>query len=113
MGIFGQDRVYAYYWWTRMLDGEPTPGGLVRFHTAHKLTHSPKQYTEMGRLVAEAGKRDWDELTADYGATLMEGLAVMGCKRSGRGQACQRAPAPDGLPEGLPVQRGQCLPSVS
>ena len=28
----------AYYRWTRMLDEEPTPGGLVKFHTAHKLT---------------------------------------------------------------------------
>ena len=32
----------------------------------------------MGRLVADAGKRDWDELTAEYGAMLMEGLGVMG-----------------------------------
>jgi uncharacterized protein YbgA (DUF1722 family) len=32
----------------------------------------------MGRLVADAGKRAWDELTAGYGALLMEGLAVMG-----------------------------------
>jgi uncharacterized protein YbgA (DUF1722 family) len=79
-----------------MLDEEPTvppsgrprrrreaPGGLVKFHTAHKLTlmaHSPKHYTEMGRLVAEAGKRDWDELTAEYGAMLMEGLGVMGTR---------------------------------
>ena len=34
----------------------------------------------MGRLVAEAGKRDWDELTAEYGAMLMEGLAAMGTR---------------------------------
>jgi hypothetical protein len=49
----------------------------------------------MARLVADAGKRDWDELTAEYGAQPMEGLAVMGCKRSGRGQArqCPSAPA--------------------
>jgi uncharacterized protein YbgA (DUF1722 family) len=32
------------------------------------------------RLVADAGKRDWDELTAEYGAMLMEGLAVMGTR---------------------------------
>jgi uncharacterized protein YbgA (DUF1722 family) len=54
-----------------------------KFHTAHKLTlmaHSPKHYTEMGRLVADAGKRDWDELTAEYGAMLMEGLGVMGTR---------------------------------
>jgi uncharacterized protein YbgA (DUF1722 family) len=85
------ERVFAYYRWTEMLDEEPTPGGLVpvpavragKFHTAHKLTlmaHSPKHYTEMGRLVADAGKRDWDELTAEYGAMLMEGLGVMGTR---------------------------------
>jgi hypothetical protein len=38
------ERVFAYYRWTQMLEQEPTPGGLVKFHTAHKLTlmaHSP------------------------------------------------------------------------
>ena len=62
--------------------------------------------------MADAGKRSWDELTTEYGAMLMEGLAVMGCKRSGRGQACERAPTPDGLPEESPVERGQRLPKV-
>ena len=40
----------------------------------------------MDRLVAGAGNRDWDEMTAEYGAKLMEGSGVMGCKRSGRGK---------------------------
>ena len=91
------------------------PSRTGKFHTAHKLTlmaHSPKHYTEMGRLVADAGKRDWEELTAEYGAMLMEGLAVMGCKRSGRGQACERPPAPDGVLEESPVERRQGLPLV-
>ena len=77
------ERVFAYYRWTHMQDEEPTPGGLVKFHTAHKLTlmaHSPKHYTEMGRLVADAGNQDWDKLTAEYGAMLMEGLSVMGTR---------------------------------
>jgi uncharacterized protein YbgA (DUF1722 family) len=34
----------------------------------------------MGREVADAGKRDWDELASEYGAMLMEGLAVMGTR---------------------------------
>ena len=34
----------------------------------------------MGRLMADAGKRDWDELTTEYGAMLMEGLGVMGTR---------------------------------
>ncbi|MFC2029857.1 YbgA family protein [Chloroflexota bacterium] len=77
------ERIFAYYRWTEMLDKEPTPGGLVKFHTAHRLSlmaHSTKHYTEMGRWVADAGKRDWEELTAEYGAMLMEGLAVMGTR---------------------------------
>jgi hypothetical protein len=77
------ERIFAYYRWTEMLKEEPTSGDLVKFHTAHKLTlmaHSPKHYTEMGRLVADAGKRDCSELTAEYGAQLMEGLSVMGTR---------------------------------
>ena len=34
----------------------------------------------MGRLVADAGKRDWEELTAAYRVTLMKGLAMMGTR---------------------------------
>jgi uncharacterized protein YbgA (DUF1722 family) len=85
------ERIFAYYRWTEMLDKEATPGGLVKFHTAHKLslmahpgkgtrTGSNKHYNDMGRLVADAGKRDWDELNAEYGAMLMEGLGVMGTR---------------------------------
>ncbi len=44
------------------------------------MAHSPKHCTEMGRLVVDAGKRDWDELTTEYGAMLMEGLSVMGTR---------------------------------
>jgi hypothetical protein len=32
------ERVFAHYRWAEMLDKEPTPGGLAKFHTAHKLT---------------------------------------------------------------------------
>jgi len=81
---------------------------------AHGHWKSPRawHYTEMGRLVADAGKRDWDELKAEYGVMLVEGHAVMGCKRSGRGQACECPSAPGGVPEGSPVERGQRLPVV-
>jgi uncharacterized protein YbgA (DUF1722 family)/uncharacterized protein YbbK (DUF523 family) len=74
------DRVFAYYRWTQLLEQDPTPGGLVRFHTAHKLTlmaHSPSHYQEMGRLVAQAGTLPWEELAEQYGRSLMEGLQVM------------------------------------
>jgi len=75
------ERVFVYYRWTRLLEEDPTPGGLVRFHTAHKLTlmaHSPSHYQEMGRLVAQAGSLPWEELVETYGRLLMEGLGVLG-----------------------------------
>jgi len=85
------ERVFAYYRWTKLLDEEPTPGGLVpvpavragKFHLAHKLTlmaHCPKHYTDMGRLVAQAGSLPWEELAATYGRLFMEGLALLGTR---------------------------------
>jgi len=75
------ERIFAYYRWMRLLEEDSTPGGLVRFHTAHKLTlmaHSPSHYQEMGRLVAQAGSLPWTELVETYGPLLMEGLKVLG-----------------------------------
>jgi len=72
-------RVFATYRWTELVRTDPTPGGLVRFHTAHKLTllaHSPRHYREMGRLVAEAGTRPWSELAGAYASALMAALRV-------------------------------------
>ena len=60
------DRVFAYYRWMNLLEENPTPGGLVQFHTGHKLTlmaHDPSHYREMGPLVARAGSLPWEELT--------------------------------------------------
>jgi uncharacterized protein YbgA (DUF1722 family)/uncharacterized protein YbbK (DUF523 family) len=75
------ERIFVYYRWTHLLEEDPTPGGLVRFHTSRKLTlmaHSPSHYQEMGRLVAQAGSLPWEELVETYGRLLMEGLKVLG-----------------------------------
>ncbi len=71
------ERVFVYQRWIEMLERDPTPAGLVRFHTAHKLTlmaHSPEAQRQLGQLVAQAGAADWDELTEQYGQLLMEAL---------------------------------------
>jgi len=78
------ERIFAYYRWTMLLKVDPTPGGLARFHTAHKLTlmaHSSKHCTEMGRLVARAGMIPWEQLSATCGRLFMEGLALLGTRR--------------------------------
>jgi len=74
------ERIFAYYRWTCMLREDPSPGGVVAYHTAHKLTmmaHSPAHYQKMGRLVAEAGVLPWSQLVDRYGQLLMEGLETM------------------------------------
>ncbi|MGD2144221.1 MAG: DUF523 and DUF1722 domain-containing protein [Anaerolineae bacterium] len=74
------ERVFVHYRWTCVLEKDRAPGGLVAFHTAHKLTmmaHSPQHYQKMGRLVAQAGNLPWRELVDYYGQLLMDGLQEM------------------------------------
>jgi uncharacterized protein YbgA (DUF1722 family) len=71
------DAVFAYRRWTHMLEVNPGPGGLVEFHTAHKMTllaHSPPRYRELGRLVARGGAIPWEEIHTRYGTLLMEAV---------------------------------------
>ena len=74
------ERIFVEYRWQKMLAEEPTPAGLVRFHTAHKLTlmaHSPKHYTELGRLTAQAGVLPWAQLVESYAQTLHDALSLL------------------------------------
>jgi uncharacterized protein YbgA (DUF1722 family)/uncharacterized protein YbbK (DUF523 family) len=71
-------RVYAYYRWSEMLRVGASPASVVDFHTSHKmllLAHSPKHYSELGQLVAQAGTLPLEELLDRYGATFMQALA--------------------------------------
>jgi uncharacterized protein YbgA (DUF1722 family)/uncharacterized protein YbbK (DUF523 family) len=71
------DRVFAYRRWTLMVERNPGPGGLVEFHTAHKMTllaHSPPRYRELGRLAAQAGSLPWDQVSDQYVTLLMAGM---------------------------------------
>lgn len=74
------ERVFANYRLKEMIKENPTPGGLVAFHSGMKmsvLAHSPKHYREMGQLVALGSTIDWDEMIETYGRLMMEGLQVM------------------------------------
>ncbi len=74
------DRIFTYQRWTAIFQTGPTPAELVRFHTAHKMTllaHSPAHYQKLGRLVAQIGQRPLDEIAAEYGMLLMEGLKAV------------------------------------
>jgi uncharacterized protein YbgA (DUF1722 family) len=73
------ERVFAYRRLRSLFKGRWTLGGLVAFHTAHKLqllAHAPAGYERLGRLVARAKGMPRERLRSDYEAGFMETLAV-------------------------------------
>jgi hypothetical protein len=117
------ERVFAYYRWTEVLEEEPTPGGLVKFHTAHKLTLMA--HPHQGRQPV-ALHRDGPPCRGCWKAGLgrthcrVWGHAHGGPRCDGHtGQACQRTPAPaecrlfggNGLSQEPLFQRRQARPT--
>jgi len=63
--------------WREFILQEPGLRHLVDFHTRHKLlilSHSPKDYRLLGKLVAQAGEIPRQELYARYQTLLMTAL---------------------------------------
>jgi uncharacterized protein YbgA (DUF1722 family)/uncharacterized protein YbbK (DUF523 family) len=78
------ERVFAYVRLRELFAPRWTMGGLVRFHTAHKmalLAHSPQMYAELGRLVAQAKAMDRASVEARYRELFMDTLAKMATTR--------------------------------
>lgn len=78
------ERIFAYARLRAFFERRWTVGGLVGFHTAHKLTllsHSPEIYYGMGRLVAGAAAMGRAEFEALYRTRFMEALARMATAR--------------------------------
>lgn len=77
-------RVFGYHRLTTYLADAPSLGGLVAFHTAHKLllmAHSPQLYRETGRLVAGCGEHPLSELLAVYAELFMRALSLHATRR--------------------------------
>ncbi|HSB78148.1 MAG TPA: DUF523 and DUF1722 domain-containing protein [Candidatus Methylomirabilis sp.] len=73
------ERVFCYRRWRDLIARRLTLGKLVAFHAAHKLlllAHSPRHYTDLGRLVAGAKGLSPTELEAGYGPLFMGALQV-------------------------------------
>ena len=72
------ERVFAYRRLRDLFRGRWSVGGLVAFHTAHKLqlmSHQPQAYQRLGRLVGEAKGMGRDELRSRYAEGFMAALA--------------------------------------
>ena len=74
------ERVFAYARLRRLFSGRWTLGGVVAFHTAHKLilmAHSPEAYRRLGRLVAGARDAARADLERRYTDMFMSALTVI------------------------------------
>jgi uncharacterized protein YbgA (DUF1722 family)/uncharacterized protein YbbK (DUF523 family) len=73
------ERVFAYRRLKELFSGRWTVGGLVAFHTAHKmalLAHSTTAYQELGRRVAGAAKAPRAALRHEYETRFMRTLTI-------------------------------------
>ncbi len=72
------EQIFVYRRW-RDVVASPTSAQLIDFHASHKLllmAHSEKHCREMGRLMAQAGSLDLDDLISRYQELLMTAMRL-------------------------------------
>jgi uncharacterized protein YbgA (DUF1722 family)/uncharacterized protein YbbK (DUF523 family) len=72
-------RIFTLKRWREVLKSGRTLGHLADFHTRHKLlllSHSPRHYREMGRIVATGKQRPLQRLFDDYEQRLLAAVAL-------------------------------------
>ncbi|MBE0618488.1 MAG: DUF523 and DUF1722 domain-containing protein [Proteobacteria bacterium] len=73
------ERVFTYRRWRQTAAAGRSRGSLVDFHTRNKLlllSHSPRHYQALGRLVATAKDHEPGELYATYQEQLVDALRL-------------------------------------
>jgi uncharacterized protein YbgA (DUF1722 family) len=73
------DRVFTFKRWRDALALKKSRGTLVDFHSRHKLlilSHSPKHYQQMGKLIARIKEIPIGEMVRQYQTLLMEALEL-------------------------------------
>jgi uncharacterized protein YbgA (DUF1722 family)/uncharacterized protein YbbK (DUF523 family) len=73
------ERIFTLKGWREVLTKKESRGNLLDFHTQHKLlilSHSPKHYQIMGKLVAKAKEIPLKSLYQQYQTILMEALQL-------------------------------------
>ncbi len=73
------ERIFALADWRESVQNGKIAGAVVGYHSRNKLlilSHSPKHYQAMGRLVADSGRMDASDLKQQYENLLMEALRV-------------------------------------
>ena len=74
------ERIFVFRRWRDFLTEGAPVRKLVDFHTDHKLllmSHSPKHYSLLGKLIAASGKGEKKQKLTLYIHSLMEGLTLI------------------------------------
>jgi uncharacterized protein YbgA (DUF1722 family)/uncharacterized protein YbbK (DUF523 family) len=74
------ERIFVFKRWKGLVRKGGRIRDLVDFHSNHKLlilSHSPRHYSALGRLVANARGYQMESLQSDYLKILMEGLKLL------------------------------------
>lgn len=78
-------RVFAYYDWQQLVKIGLSHHKLINFHTRYKYTlmaHSPKDYGELGRMLADAGNHEVEAIAERYFAALMAVLSTIASRKT-------------------------------
>ena len=78
-------RVFAWRNWQEMKANGLSAAALIDFHSRYKYTlmaHSPQQYQQLGRMLADAGKHDSSVLGERYFSGLMQALQQKATRRT-------------------------------
>ena len=73
------ERIFTLRRWRETISNGRKMGNLVDFHTRNKLlilSHSPRHYSAMGKLVATGKQMPMNKLYTHYEATLIEALML-------------------------------------
>jgi uncharacterized protein YbgA (DUF1722 family)/uncharacterized protein YbbK (DUF523 family) len=78
-------RVFAYANWQKVKQAGLTAKNIIDFHARYKyclMAHSPAEYVELGRMLAQAGKEEPEVLGERYFEALMGVLSKLASRKT-------------------------------
>ena len=78
-------RVYAYHNWQQLKKKGLSYQAILEFHASYKyclMARTPTHYVDLGRLLADAGKHNIDDLAERYFGLLMENLNILATRKT-------------------------------
>jgi uncharacterized protein YbgA (DUF1722 family)/uncharacterized protein YbbK (DUF523 family) len=78
-------RVFAYHNWQQLKQQGFTYQKIIEFHASYKyclMAQAPARYVELGRMLADAGKHDVNDLAQRYFTLLMTELSNVASRKT-------------------------------